>query len=370
MSNDHVEEVVKRCLSVFRRYDWVATNQAAEELATLGKDAVSILIEALSDQNAKVREGVAKALGKIRDPQAVPALERAMRNEQLAAENDEGDDTEARVAAALALGAIGGASVFEPLTTRFTEALETDVTLSWYIIDALEMLGDTSAVPLLIDALKHTDFDVRKSARYALVKFGQVAVPPLIDIAIDSDHIGQGFAVPALGDIGDPRAAPALIRVIEDRGNNRYVRAGAAKALGRVGADEAYNLLLQVFKSSNEDEHVRGCAAVGLGHLGDRHAFGPLLAALENADVSLRHSLAEAFGYLGDPRALEPLIKLLRDRRDEVVLQAVQALGKLGDVRAVPELIWLQGHCEDRFLKNRINSEVTEAIRKISEQTG
>lgn len=157
--------------------------------------------------------------------------------------------------------------------------------------------------------------------------------------------------------------------MIEDHDDHPLVRAGAASALGQVGADQAYRLLLQLFKSGNEDEYVRRCAAVGLGHLGDRRAFDPLLAALEDADVPLRHSLAEAFGYLGDQRAIEPLIKLLRDRRSEVVLQAVQALGKLGDARAIPELTWLQSHCEDHFLKDSIKSKVTESIRKIVEQT-
>ena len=367
MSNDHVEEDVERRLSVFRQNDVATTNQTVEELAVLGKAAVPILTEALSDQNAKVREGVAKALGKIRDPRAAPALERALRNEQLAPENEEGDDTDARVEAALALGVIGASSAFEPLTAMLAEALETDWTLSWYIIDALGMLGDTRAVPLLVDTMEHSDFDVQKSAMYALVSFGQVAVAPLVDIALDKDSRGRTLAVRALGDIGAPRAAPALVRVIEDHGNPWFLRAGAAKALGQVGADEAYNLLLQVFKSGNEDENVRRCAAVGLGLLGDGRAFGPLMAALEDADWPLRHSLAEALGYLGDQRAIEPLIKLLRDRRDDVVLQAVQALGKLDAAQAVPELTWLQSHCEDRFLKDFIKSYVAESIRKIDE---
>jgi HEAT repeat protein len=369
MSNDHVEEAVKRRLLALRQNDWAGANQAAEELAALGKAAVSILIDALSDRNAKVREVVAMALGKIRDLQAAPALERALRNEQLAPENEEGDDTDARAEAALAIGAIGDASAFEPLTAMLAEALETDWTLSWYIIDALGMLGDTRAVPLLVDALEHPDFDVQKSAMHALVSFGQVAVAPLVDIALDKDSRGRTLAVRALGAIGAPRAAPALARVIKDHGNHPFLRAGAALALGQVGADEAYSLLFQLFKSTNEDENVRRCAAVGLGHLGDRRALEPFLAALEDADWPMRHSLAEALGHLGDRRAIELLIKLLRDRRDEVVLQAAQALGKLGALQAVPELTWLQSHCEDRFLKDMIKHSVAESIKMINEQT-
>ncbi|HKX27430.1 MAG TPA: HEAT repeat domain-containing protein [Blastocatellia bacterium] len=118
---------------------------------------------------------------------------------------------EVRVAAALALGTIGGPGVFELLTTRLAEALETDLTLSWYIIDALGMSGDTRAVPLLVEVLKHSDFDAQKSARHALVKFGSVAVPPLIEIALNQDRPGQRLAVSSLGDIGDPRAAIASV---------------------------------------------------------------------------------------------------------------------------------------------------------------
>jgi len=237
MSNDHVEEAVKRRLSVFRQNDVATTIQAVEELAVLGKAAVSILIEALSDQNAKVREGVAKALGKIRDPRAAPALERALRNEQLAPENEEGDDTDARVEAALALGAIGASSAFEPLTAMLAEALETDWTLSWYIIDALGMLGDTRAIPLLVDALEHSDFDVQKSAMYALVSFGQVAVEPLIKLLRDRRDEVVLQAVQALGKLGAAQAVPELTWLqshCEDRFLKDFIKSYVAESIRKI----------------------------------------------------------------------------------------------------------------------------------------
>jgi HEAT repeat protein len=98
-----------------------------------------------------------EALGKLGDPQAVPALIQAL-----------GDsDSAVRAAAAEALGAI----------------------------------GDPQAVPALIQALGDSDCDVRRAAAEALGKLGDPqAVPPLSVWA----HAGEDAARDALQTLGHP----------------------------------------------------------------------------------------------------------------------------------------------------------------------
>ncbi|HEX5571234.1 MAG TPA: HEAT repeat domain-containing protein, partial [Ktedonobacterales bacterium] len=68
--------------------------------------------------------------------------------------------------------------------------------------------------------------------------------------------------------------------------------------------------------------------AEALGNLRDRHAVAPLIAALEDADASVRYDAATALGQLRDRRAL-PALEALRERDPrtrEIVAKAIQRI--------------------------------------------
>lgn len=114
---------------------------------------------------------------------------------------------------------------------HFARLKDSDWRVRWNAVDALLRLGDVSAVPALIEALK--DSDVRRRAIDALGKIGSVsAVPALIEVLKDNHWSIQRNATHALGKIGTP-AVPALIEALKD--SDPYVRGYAAEALGEIG---------------------------------------------------------------------------------------------------------------------------------------
>ncbi len=126
------------------------------------------LIEALGNDDWKVRLNTASALGQIGDARTVEPLIKAL-----------GDDhwTVCQIAAK-ALGQIGDARAVEPLI----KALSND---DWNVCQnaakALGQIGDARAVEPLIKALSNTDWNVRRGAAKALGMFGDArAVEPLI----------------------------------------------------------------------------------------------------------------------------------------------------------------------------------------------
>ncbi|MDW8071139.1 MAG: HEAT repeat domain-containing protein, partial [Anaerolineae bacterium] len=98
------------------------------------------LSRALRDENWRVRWAAAKALGKLGDAQAVPAL--------LAALQDE--DWRVRVAAAEALGKLGDAQAVPALIAALRDE---DADMRRAAVEALGKLGDAQAVPALLAAL-------------------------------------------------------------------------------------------------------------------------------------------------------------------------------------------------------------------------
>lgn len=74
------------------------------------------------------------------------------------------------------------------------------------------------SVDLLVRDLSSRDGLVRQRARESLVVIGRPAVPPLIEALRARGRWTRWEAAKALAEIGDPRAAAALVAALEDRG--------------------------------------------------------------------------------------------------------------------------------------------------------
>lgn len=343
---------------------------------------VDQLIAALKEGTMGERIRAAKALGALGDMRAVDPLLEAFEEageadeqedeEDEESEDEEGDRGELRMEIALALGKIGDSRAFDPLF-RFLERelplkYSQDLNTCWFVIDALGMLRDARAIPLLIDALEHADVDVRKAARLALAEIGEPAVQPLIAVLLTEGKQGRWYAADALRRIGDRRAVEPFRQVLQDKRDNEYVRAEAAKALGKLGGEGIFELLLSTLRDRGEIETVRRGAASGLGFLGDRRGLEPLLRALKEGTAGMRWDVAAALGDLGDPRAVEPLIALLKDSYMQVRWEAAKALGKLGDERALAPLHLARYQDRTDGLFPWFDQAAAEAIRSIEER--
>jgi HEAT repeat protein len=166
-NNVAIAETIEALLRTAEEHDWDINWRTADEIAEIGELAVLRLIEVLANEDGYVRNAAAIALGKIGDRRAVEPLITAMRYRDEGTYEDD-EDNEARMSAATALGKIADPNSYAPLIETFQDALEKDVSLAWYIIDALGMLGDKRAIPILEEAVAHADIDVRKTAASAL----------------------------------------------------------------------------------------------------------------------------------------------------------------------------------------------------------
>ncbi|HEX6780276.1 MAG TPA: HEAT repeat domain-containing protein [Ktedonobacterales bacterium] len=335
---------------------------------------VDQLIAALKAGTMGERIRAAKALGALGDARAVDPLLEAFQEveEQEEDEDEEADGRELRMEIAEALGKIGDQRAFEPLF-RFLERelplkYSNELTLCAWVIDAVGMLRDERAIPLLIEALEHADVDVRKAARSALAEIGEPAVEPLNKVLLTEGKQYRWFAADALYRIGDQRAAEPFRQALQDRSDNEYVRAEAAKALGKLGGAGVLALLVRRLHDKRELETVRRAAASGLGLLGDRRAFEPLLQALKEGTAGMRWDVAAALGDLSDPRGVEPLIALLKDSYMQVRWEAAKALGKLGDKRALAPLHLARHQDRTDGLFPWFDRAAAEAIRSIEER--
>ncbi len=161
------------------------------------------------------------------------------------------------------------------------------------------------------------------------------AVPSLVALIQDesADTAMRREAGAILGKLADPKSTEGLLAALSAK--QPLVAAEAAIALGRMhhtgGRDLLRNLVL------SEDPDIRSRAAVSLGRLRDVAAVPALIDALWIAPNDYeREEAIRWLGRLRDPRAIEPLISLLPESRTRHLV--VIALGAIGDPRGFDTL--------------------------------
>ncbi len=121
-----------------------------------------------------------------------------------------------------------------------------------------------------------------------LQQMGQEAVPPLVEILTDTTQpeFLRQRAIVALGEIGDPAAAPA-VQPFTTHANAvfRYMAANALVKMVGPAATDTLNALL-----SDDDPSVVKTAVRGLAEVGDATA----LAALAQVQASSPHEFLRA----------------------------------------------------------------------------
>lgn len=323
---------------------WCAViNRDWSRLESMDSDAIELLIEALKDKVPWRRVAAAEAVGEVGGDRAVIPLITALQ---------EGPQNVKSVSA-WKLGTIGDERAIEPLIRTLKEIKigyrshsYNDESMKGYFWNveydknfglrgsaaiALGEIGNAKAVKPLIEALQNKDFPIQVAASKAL---GQIrdhnAVEPLIDTLKRGDPSVQYYAAEALGNIGNKQAIKPLITAFIYTFRSTYWGGysdeGPRKVIGT--------------KNPSEDQSFRRLVVESVAQFGDA-AINPLIVTLKKSTFNYQREMAaEALGKIGNSRSVKPLIRTLkRDKDYGVRFAAARALGLIGDTKAVKPLI-------------------------------
>jgi HEAT repeat protein len=170
------------------------------------------------------------------------------------------------------------------------------------------------------------------------------AVEPLIGLLTTTNDWARYAFIKTLGEIGDPRAIPALQRCLSDEDSS--CRSAAGNAIAKIqsssssdkNTSENIESLIAILVNNKYNWETRENSATTLSKLG-KPAVIPLCRILTHYDSEVRWQAAEALGIIKDKQALEPLIPLLNDSDHIVQMHTALAIGKLGDKRGIRILI-------------------------------
>jgi HEAT repeat protein len=273
--------------------------EVVNALSKIGADAVAPLTKVLAtDPNALVRAGAARALGRIRPlpTTAVTALGQALQHA----------DPSVRVAAAVALGTIkpGTRIAKEVIQTVVARLLDNNEFVRLEASLALRaIVAESGAAQDLLQALNNPDPDIRANVVTALGKIGADGVKPLVD-ALKSDR-------------------------------GTWIREGAARALLQIGpkASEAVPTLTSLVGDPDAAVAFAGALALRAIVPDDMKTAvaGPILAALNDGNESVRREATAALGKIVLDRAAVPrLLQSLNSTDSSVTTAVTLALRKVG----------------------------------------
>ena len=256
------------------------------------------------------------------------------------------------------------------------------------VIDALRDSGhlNESFLPLLHARLKEeSKSEVKAAVARAL---GDVKSPASVGPLSDAVDLGvtdsaanlmNKALAQALGEIGDPKATPVLIKLLKARDN--FTRVEAMQALGQLRATEAVEPLIQVATDESVEPFLNRQAIEALGRIGDARAVPSLVRMLtkERQGTSFYTESAFSLFQVGQPAA-DALLSALEGRDAELSgwmkrnninpasysFKAAQVLGQLRERRAEGALLQqLAFKHEDPRIQAIVRTRAADALARM-----
>ena len=341
---------------------------AIEALGKLkAADAVDALAEIAESRDFFLAFAALDALAKIADPHVAPRIvplldDVLLREPAINLLGQLGDETAVAPLTALLntptapTDAIAGAlaSLADRYEAQYGEGAyiadlashEISPTGMQNLLDALETPDkeDLRALALVVGWIKRANVDraltrlmgrhdLRDEIIEALVRHGPATVDLLISQVTAEDLEVRRSAVLALGRIGDATATPALINALRDES----LAIDAANALTEIGDPRAADGLLKLI--GDEDASTRQAAVNALNSVMPPSMSERIIPLLHDPEPNVRESAVKIAGYFGYPGAAAALVDLSRDPNERVRTAAIEHLPYVEEERVVLEVL-------------------------------
>ncbi len=170
-------------------------------------------------------------------------------------------------------------------------------------VEVLNEVGDDDSVKYLLQAIKDKDWWVRSRAADALGKIGGTRViKAALSLVVDRDDEIRRTAIEILNQTKDDRALNHLLKATHD--TDWWVSERAVDALGAIGNRKAVPRLIEMLETSPKSIPT---VVRALGLIGDPAATNDILRALDRPESNARIEALTALVKLADDRTVDPL---------------------------------------------------------------
>lgn len=277
------------------------------------KNAITVLLEALTGEFYTVRSRSAIALGSIGDSKYIPNLIPLLKDKE----------DEVRIGACIGLGLFKDPATFEKIADVLLDDPKIEVRQA--AAKALGVSKHPNAVSYLIEALRDSFWwfereEIVKDLLSAIENMGEPVVEPLIEALADKEKTVRKYSAIMLGNLKDARA-------VEELGMTLY----------------------------DLHDEVSLIAAESLAQIGEA-SIPVLTEALTHPEMGVREHAVFGLGKIQSERVIPFLVEMLKDPVREVQKQAILALGNFTNELALSTLQEVVSNRSDREFHNLAKS--------------
>lgn len=231
----------------------------------------------------------------------------------------------------------------------------------------LAMVGGSRAGPLLIECMKASDPEFRRTA-IALTPMakGQYVTSALAGVLSSLPPEEQELLVRAMGERDDPAAVQAVAAAT--RREHPSVRVAALEALGNLGHSSAVPVLSQAAAAADGNEKL--VARASLVRLRGKDVDGALVRSLHSGDAKVRVELIHALASRKAKQASGELFKLVKDDDATVRHEAIRAIGMLGKGPELGALAALGVRPKEATDRDAIEEAMNAVLDRVEDKRG
>lgn len=222
---------------------------------------------------------------------------------------------------------VAAASPDDPIMPVFGEA----------VIRKAEVLPERESISSLLANLKHEDPKVRLET---IKKFGDtkelLAVDPLLELITGGDRDMRVYAVQSLGLIGEQRVLTPLLNLLNSE-EDAFVKATLVKAIARVGGVQLIPILARYLK--DPDARTRANTVESLEIIADPKIIKFLVPLLQDENSRVKANVVKVLSKFGKSNMIEHLEEMLRSNDDHIRGSAIYAFNKIGGEGVVKPLV-------------------------------
>ena len=282
---------------------WELEQSARENLADLGPAALKSLTDALDDSRAEVRVRAAAALVLRKDSEGL--VRSGKLSVSLLASLLRHQTYKVKSKAVEKLVLSGRSAV--PVLIAELKRESCDSYDEELLVNALRQLCNISDVPALLEAAKFKEDKPCSQLSILLASFGEPVIQALIQALDHSNENIRWTAGRSLSEIGGP-AVPALLEAFR-KGSTR-TRAEAVRALGRIDDKAVVPTLLAALRGDDALTRKLAVSALATIHWSiDKSCVPDLIRLLDDPDAEAALSAATILGRIDDKTALPALLK-------------------------------------------------------------
>ncbi len=195
-------------------------------------------------------------------------------------------------------------------------------------------LTDPDSLAWLVDMVGvEEDLFVREDITWALVKFQDVAIDPLIELLKNGMFEQRHHAAHTLGKIGNPRALNALLNALDDP--EHLVLSKAIFVLSQVGDARAVPALIKLIGRPEAD--LQTTVNFALKRF-EAESIPYLMELAHHENDAVREQVVDILGLIGSAESIPALLDALNDPSWKVRFAAVTALSEYQDETLVDNL--------------------------------